>query len=218
MGLEPWRQPALIVVDMQNDFVRPGAPLEVPDARATLPQHRRLLELFRATERPVVFLRYVAGPDHPLTAWAEKLEWAGTLGPPVWACRRGHFRRYADRSRDLECIEVVDEIAPRPGEYVVDKYGYGGFHRTSLEDVLRSHRVGSLVVTGTVTQVCVEETARQGFAHGYPTTIVADAVSSRAPERHRATLDTFAGHYGWVLTTDQVLRAVAEAVEARATA
>ena len=51
----------------------------------------------------------------------------------------------------------------------------------------------------------MEDTARQAFAHGYKTTIVADAVSSRDPERHRASLDTFAAHYGWVLSTDDVL-------------
>ena len=205
MALDPFLNPALIVVDMQNDFVRQGAPLEVPDARATLPQHRRLLEVCRAGDVPIVYLRYVAGPQHHLVDWASKLAWAAELGPPTWACRRGHLRFYPELGGERDCADVVDEIYPRPGDYVIDKYAYGGFHRTNLEDVLRSHRVESVVVTGTVTQVCVEETARQAFAHGYKTTIVADAVSSRAPDRHRATLDTFAGHYGWVLPTEAVL-------------
>ena len=52
--------------------------------------------------------------------------------------------------------------------------------------------------------------------HGYKTTIVSDAVSSRSPERHRATLETFESHFGWVLTTDAVLRVLAERVDARA--
>ena len=205
MALDPWRRPALIVVDMQNDFVRAGAPLEVPEARATLHQHRQLLEVCRAVDTPIVYLRYVAGPQHHLADWAYKLAWAAELGPPTWACRRGHMRAYADVEGERDCADVVDEIYPRPGDYVVDKYGYGGFHRTSLEDVLRSHAVESVVVTGTVTQVCVEETARQAFGHGYKTTIVSDAVSSRAPDRHRATLETFAAHYGWVLPTEAVL-------------
>jgi nicotinamidase-related amidase len=205
MTLDPWQKPALIVVDMQNDFVRAGAPLEVPDARSTLPQHRRLLEVCRTVEIPIVYVRYVAGPQHHLTEWAGKLAWAAELAAPTWACRRGHLRFYADIGGERECIDVVDEIYPVPGDYVVDKYSYGAFHRTNLEDILRSHRVESVVVTGTVTQVCVEDTARQAFAHGYKTTIVADAVSSRAPERHRATLDAFAGHYGWVQRTDEVL-------------
>ena len=205
MPLDPLSKPALLVVDMQNDFVRAGAPLEVPDARETVAQHRRLLEVFRAGEAPVVFLRYVAGPQHHLADWASKLAWAAELGPPTWACRRGNRRFYADIGSERECIDVIDEIHPRPGEYVVDKYGYGAFHRTNVQDILASHGVESVIVTGTVTQVCVEDTARQAFAHGYKTTIVSDAVSSRAPDRHRATLDTFAGHFGWVMSTDAVL-------------
>jgi len=205
MGLDLWSKPALIVVDMQNDFVRAGAPLEVPDARSTLPQHRRLLEVCRATGIPIVYGRYVAGPQHHLIEWAPKLAWAAQLEAPVWACRRGHRRFYADVGGERECIDVVDEIYPRPEDHLVDKYAFGAFHRTNLEDILRSHGVESVVVTGTVTQVCVEDTARQAFAHGYKTTIVADAVSSRDPERHRASLDTFAAHYGWVLSTDDVL-------------
>jgi nicotinamidase-related amidase len=206
MTLDLWSRPALIVVDMQNDFVRVGAPLEIPDARATLPQHRRLLDACRATEVPVVYVRYVAGPQHHLVEWVSKLDWAAQLAAPVWACRRGHRRFYADVGGERECTDVVDEIYPRPEDYVVDKYTYGAFHRTSLADILASHGVDAVVVTGTVTQVCVEDTARQAFAHGYKTTIVADAVSSRAPERHRATLETFAAHYGWVLSTDDVLK------------
>ena len=80
MTLEPLHKPALIVVDMQNDFVRAGAPLEVPDARATLPHHRRLLEACRGAEIPIVYVRYVAGPQHPLVEWAAKLAWAKELG------------------------------------------------------------------------------------------------------------------------------------------
>ena len=80
MTLDPLSKPALLVVDMQNDFVRAGAPLEVPDARETVAQHRRLLEVFRAGEAPVVFLRYVAGPQNHLADWASKLAWAAELG------------------------------------------------------------------------------------------------------------------------------------------
>ena len=208
MTLDPWRHPALVVVDMQNDFVREGAPLEVPEARATLPQHRQiLLDLFPAC-RLAGGLPPLGGrsPPPPHRLGRQARVGPRTLGPPVWACRRGHLRFYRDVGRELDCADVVDEIYPRPGEYVVDKYGYGGFHKTSLDpDLLRSHQVESVIVTGTVTQVCVEETARQAFGHGYLTTVVADAVSSRAPARHRATLDTFAAHYGWVMSTEAVL-------------
>ncbi len=82
---------------------------------------------------------------------------------------------------------MIDELAPAPGELVVDKFGYGAFHGTDLDDRLRATASRSLVVTGTVTQICVEESAREAFHHGYRTTVVADAVSShraRSARRH----------------------------------
>ncbi len=68
--------------------------------------------------------------------------------------------------------------------------------------------VGSLVVTGTVTQICVEETARQAFHHRFPTTVVADAVSSFDPELHAATLRNFAMKFGWVQSSAEVIAAL----------
>jgi nicotinamidase-related amidase len=100
---------------------------------------------------------------------------------------------------------VIDELAPAPNDLVVDKYGYGAFHGTELDDLLRAKDVGSLVVTGTVTQICVEESAREAFHHGYRTTVVADAVSSYVPDLHAATLKNFALKFGWVADTDTVL-------------
>ena len=74
---------------------------------------------------------------------------------------------------------------------------------------MRQRGVRSLVVTGTVTQICVEETAREAFHHGFATTIVADAVSSFAPDLHAATLKNFAMKFGWVDTAESVLKRLA---------
>ena len=106
------------------------------------------------------------------------------------------------------CADVIDELAPAPGEPIVDKLGYGAFHGTDLDARLRALGVRSLVVTGTVTQICVEETAREAFHHGYATTIVADAVSSFAPDLHAATLRNFAMKFGWVSDADEVIAAL----------
>jgi nicotinamidase-related amidase len=210
VSLNPWVRPALLIVDMQNDFVRDGAPLEVPEARGTIPQHQELITLCRKAQFPIVYARYVVGPQTTLPEWGSKLEWALQVGPPVWACRRGHRRYYRDVDRTLECTDVIDEIYPKLGDYIIDKYAYSAFFQTNLNDILKSLGVESLLVTGTVTQVCVEESARQAFHHGYKTTIVSDAVSSRQPHRHAATLETFDGHYGWVAATNDVLRALGE--------
>jgi len=192
--------PALLVVDMQNDFVRAGAPLEVPDARATIPAQQRLLERFRTQGLPVVYTRFLSYEDDNLL-WL----WSPQCHPDSRACWPGHLRSYDDADGLLDCAAVIDELAPAPNDLVVDKYGYGAFHGTDLDDLLRAKDVGSLVVTGTVTQICVEESAREAFHHGYRTTVVADAVSSHVPDLHAATLKNFALKFGWVADTDTVL-------------
>ena len=191
---------ALIVVDMQNDFVRVGAPLEVPDARETIGAHLRLLEWFRSRNRPVVFTRFVAGP-HPTLMW----KWSPVIAPPVCCCWPGVMRSYGDVEGQRDCVAVIDELAPLEGETQVDKYGYSGFHRTGLTSLLLAHAVDTALITGTVTQICVEDTARGAFHEGFQAAVVSDAVSSYAPDLHAATLRTLAMKYGRVLTSDDAI-------------
>jgi len=188
---------------MQNDFVRVGAPLEVPESRDTIPVHRRLLEFCRGRRIPVVYTKFIAGPLRTLI-W----EWSPVLAPPVCCCWKGHRRHYADVGAELDGAAVIDELRPEPDEPIVEKYGYGAFHNTHLDDVLKARRVESVFVTGTVTHICVEETAREAFKRGYRTTLVSDAVSSYAEDLHEATLKNFAMKFGWVATARELMKAV----------
>jgi nicotinamidase-related amidase len=205
MTVDRFENPALVIVDMQNDFVREGAPMEVPDARVTIPQHQQLIAAFRKAGLPIIYTRFLAGPSRTLL-----YEWSPQLEPPTLACQRGYLRHFADVGKTLDCADVIEEIYPQPGDYIIDKYGYGAFHSTNLHDTLRSLGVDSLIMTGTVTQICVEETARGAFHHGYRTTVVSDAVSSYIPDLHAATLKNFAHKFGWVSTTHEVLQALSE--------
>lgn len=202
--LDPWSHPALLIVDMQNDFVREGAPMEVPDARATIPQHQKLIAFCRKAGIPVIYTRFLAGPS-PTLVW----NWSPKIAPPVLACRRGHKRYYADLKRTLECTEIIDELHPEDGDYIIDKYGYGAFHNTNLDNTLRSLGVESLILTGTVTQICVEETGREAFHNGYKTTLISDAVSSFMPDLHAATIKNFGMKFGWVMNTSQAIKELA---------
>lgn len=197
---ERLRDPALLVIDMQNDFVRQGAPLEVPDARQTIAPIRRLIEAFRARQRPIIFTRFF-DREEPNLMW----HWSPQCWPDVKSCWRGFERSYPDCAGPRDCSAVIDELAPEAHDIIIDKYGYGAFHDTDLDQRLKALGVASLLVTGTVTQICVEETAREAFHHGYPTTIVADAVSSYAPDLHAATLKNFAMKFGWVADTETAL-------------
>jgi nicotinamidase-related amidase len=191
---------ALIVVDMQNDFVRVGAPLEVPDARETIDVHLELLGWFRERQWPVVFTRFIAGPS-PTLMW----NWSPQIAPPVCCCWPGFQRSYGDIDGERDCVAVIDELAPLPGEAQVDKYGYNGFHRTRLTDLLVAHSIDTVLITGTVTQICVEDTARGAFHEGFQAAVVSDAVSSYAPDLHRASLQTLAMKYGRVVTSQEAL-------------
>jgi nicotinamidase-related amidase len=197
-ALDPGRA-ALLVVDMQNDFVREGAPQEVPDARATIPVIAGLQESFRRRGRPVVFTRFTAGPERTLL-WS----WSPECGPQLRSCWPGVVRTYADGT-ELPGHDVIPELAPLAAEPVVDKYGYGSFHNTMLEDVLRSRRVSQVVTVGTVTQICVEETVREGFHRGFEMVMVSDGVSSFDAQLHAATLRNIEMKFGRVERSERLL-------------
>ena len=205
-AVDPARS-AFIVVDMQNDFVRAGAPLEVPDARKTVEPIRATMDRFRRLRRPVVFTRFIAGPRETLL-W----NWSPELRPPVNCCRPGFRRRYPDATGELDCAAVVEELPVLAGDYVVDKFGYGAFFRTNLFDILMSEQVDTVAVSGTVTQICVEETAREAFHLGLKTIVLSDCVSSFDPAMHAATLRNFAMKFGRVMDS----RSLAAEIEAAA--
>ena len=197
-------QPALVIVDMQNDFVRVGAPLEVPQARETITIHQELIAFCREKGLPVIYTKFLAGPE-PTLIW----KWSPMLAPPVCCCWKGHSRRYEDAEKELDCSDIIEEIYPEPEDPIVEKFGYGAFHNTNLEDLLKARHVESLFVTGTVTQICVEETAREAFHYGFKTTLVSDAVSSYMEDLHEATLKNFAMKFGWVSKAGELIDAVA---------
>lgn len=193
---------ALLVIDLQNDFVRAGAPQEVPDARASLPVVARLVRTCRGNGVPVIFTRYTAGPMSTHHAW-----FSPECGPVTKSCWRGVLRTYGDRDEPRLGHDVVDELEPDDGELVIDKYGYGSFEGTSLEDALRAAAVSQVWLVGTVTQICVEETAREGFRRGFEVVVAHDGVSSFDPELHRATLKNLGQKFALVGTTDELAAA-----------
>src|SRR5215204_3727648 len=120
MTVDRFAHPALVVVDMQNDFLRVGAPLEVPEARATIPVHQSLLGACREMGIPVIYTKFVAGPE-PILLW----EWSPVHAPPVCSCWRGVQRYYPDVARELDCSNIIEELYPDLGEPIVEKFGYG---------------------------------------------------------------------------------------------
>ena len=146
---------ALIVVDMQNDFVKPGGALVVPDAERTIPRIADLLTFARGAGIKVAFSQDTHDPGD--------LEWG------IWG---EHAKRGTWGWR------IVDELAPRDDELVVRKVRYDAFYGTNLEHFLRLWRVDALVICGTLANICVHYTAASAGLRWFDVIIPRDAISA----------------------------------------
>ncbi len=186
---------ALIIVDMQNDFLHPDGVLGQPAKESnavTISNVRRLVEAFREASRPVVYVAIILKPDFS--------DAISSLGRN--ASVKG-FKPFVVEG--TWGAQVVDELAPRKGEHVVIKKGFNGFSNTQLDTVLRNLGVNTCVVTGIFTSICVSGTIRGGVERNYRMIIVNDATADMQRERHEAELRVLAGGYADGKTSDEVL-------------
>jgi ureidoacrylate peracid hydrolase len=200
LRLEPGRT-ALLVVDMQRGFVEPGEALQVPPAREIVPAIAGLLDGFRRKGLPVAFTEFTYSPAVPLLV--------GALHPEHQPAPPGAPRGFGLPSSS--CLEgtasarTIDALAPRPDEPVIRKRWYDGFAGTELDGALRARGVTSLVITGTMTDICVLATVVGAFNREYRITVVADGVATLWPEIQRATLDIVGRAFGRVVQSSRVL-------------
>jgi nicotinamidase-related amidase len=204
LRLEPGRT-ALLVVDMQRGFLDPGAPMEVPEARAIVPVVADLVARFRRHGLAVAFSQFVYCPAAPLLVGDLHPEHRPTVpggptgfGHPSSSCLAG------DPS-----VDVVPALAPAPGELAVRKHWYDAFAGTPLDGALRARGVRSLVITGTMTDICVLATVVGAFNREYRVTVVEDGVATLWPEIQRATLDIVRRAYGRVVPSKVVAEEIA---------
>jgi nicotinamidase-related amidase len=199
LGLRP-TSTALLVVDMQRGFVEPGEAMEVPPARDAVPRIRELVELFRTKGRPVLFTEFVYSERAPLLVGALHPEHRRAIpGAP-----RGFGRPSSSCHEDDPSVATVAALAPRPDELVVRKRWYDAFAGTPLDGALRARGVDTLVLTGTMTDICVLATVVGAFNHEYRITVVEDAVTTLWPHIQRATLDIIGRAYGRVASAKEV--------------
>ena len=168
---------------MQRGFVEAGQAMEVPPAREALPRIQELLAIFREKGLPVVFTEFTYSPAAPLLV--------GELHPEHRRAAPGAATGFGRPSSS--CLEgdpsasVVAELAPRADELVVRKHYYDGFNGTVLDGALRARGVTTLVVTGTMTDICVLATVIGAFNREYRVLVVEDASGhalARDPARH----------------------------------
>ena len=190
---------ALIVVDMQNAFCHTEGSMarlghNIGMLREAITGCRRLVEAARAMDVPVVFTRYVYRSDYRdggllVQELMPELAKANSLKAETWD------------------VEIVDELTPRPGDFVIDKNRYSAFYGTGLEPILTSLGINSLVICGVTTNMCVETTARDAMQRDYRTFIVRDATGELDPQRHEFALATLGFGFGRIVGVDNVIGA-----------
>ncbi|MEX5258114.1 cysteine hydrolase family protein [Kocuria arenosa] len=211
-GIDPGRT-AVIVVDMENDFVAEGAPMESSQAREAVPKMQQVLACARETGMTVI---YTADMHRGDGVDAGRLV---DLYPPV-ATNTGLVE-------GTDGVAIYPELTPLPGEIVVRKHRYSAFFGTDLDIILRGAGIETVVVIGTTTENCCHATARDAMFRDYFVVFVSDATGTfdypdtghgamPAAEVHEATLKILAFSTADVMTTQEfttLARASIPAVE-----
>ncbi len=192
---------AMIVVDMQNDFVAAGAPMETPAARAMVPRLAEALRLCRDAGVRVIYTAHVHRRDGCDMGLFDDLH------PPI-AARAG----LVDGTPG---VEIYPDLTPALGEHVIKKHRYSGFFGTDLDIILREWGVDTVIVSGTTTENCCQATARDAMFRNYRVLFLSDATATYDyPDRgfgpmpneevHRATLVILAASTAHVMSVNDL--------------
>ncbi len=188
---------ALVVVDMQNYFVAEGFGAEVPEARAIVPNINRMAKVLRAAGGTVVWIQ--------TTAIGALQEWGNFHTYMLTPDRKG--RRIAELDEGHEGFKVYPNLEVLPTDLRVKKIKYSAFtHGSSnLDAQLKSRGIEHLLISGTVTNVCCESTARDAMMLDYRVVMLSDGNASLSDEEHAASLNNFMVFFGDVMTTDEAI-------------
>lgn len=177
---------ALMIVDMLNYFAGTEGRVYLPSTDAIIPRIAMLLEHWRRIGGIVIFTRHChKGPDN-----------LGMLGK--------FFSDFIKCGKKES--EIISELSPLPGEKVFRKNTYDAFYNTGLDEFLRSRSLKQVLVTGVLTQMCCETTARSAFVRGYEVYIPADAQTTSSEELHIGSLMNLASGFAIITDTGTVCR------------
>lgn len=157
---------ALLIIDMLRDFVEEGAPLEVPAARAIIPNIQKRILLMRRRGAIIIYICDLHKPhDKEFTKW-----------PP-------------HALKGSKGAEIIKELEPKLGDHIIPKNRYSGFLDTGLVTRLKAHRIEKIYITGILTNICVFFTAAEASMRDYEVVIWADSVAALSKTDHRVALD-----------------------------
>ena len=196
-NLDP-RRTALVVVDMQNAFMLPGvAHTLCPTAREIVPNINRLAQALRETGGTVVWIKTTYTPE-TLKDWSTYYE----LSSPEQGAKRAQALAAGSKGHELWA-----ELDAREADLTVEKKRFSAFIQGSsnLADMLHERSIDTILITGTVTGVCCESTARDAMMCNFKTIMVTDANAAMTDEDHNASLASFYLTFGDVMPTDKVI-------------
>jgi nicotinamidase-related amidase len=186
------RRPALVVVDMIKGFTDPACPLGC-SCPSVVAANARLLEAFHQRDLPVYFTTVVYHNDDQARIFRERIEALNVLTP------------------DSDWVKVDPQLPMREGDQLIEKQWASAFHKTDLDQRLRTQGVDSLVVTGLTTSGCVRATVVDGLQYDYRVVVAREAVGDRNPDAHAANLFDMHAKYADVLDLEEVLAQLAPA-------
>src|SRR3954470_6198676 len=210
-----WSKTALVIIDMQRDFMEPGGFGETLGndvsqlARAVQPIGA-VLAAAREAGMLVIHTREGHLPDlsDAPPAKVERGKPSLRIGDP------GPMGRILIRGEAGH--DIIPALYPHPGEIVIDKPGKGAFYATGLDDMLREHGIENLLVCGVTTEICVNTTVRVANDRGYRCVVIADGCASYFPQFHDMGLNMIkaqGGILGWVAESAAVLQAISPATQ-----
>lgn len=180
-------KPALLVIDMQRDFLDPGAPIECPGGRDAIEPIRELAELARSSGVPVIYTQEAHR--------AQRVDFGLEL----------EYDEPEHCLEDGQGVDIVADLQPEPDDYVIRKRRYSGFFATDLEILLKGLGVDTLILTGVATDVCVRATAQDAQQLGYRLVVVTDCVAGTSRKAHEAALDNIGYIFGMVAPLEAVI-------------
>jgi len=163
------KKPALLIIDMQNDFVRDGASLKVSDAGRIIGKIQSVLDVFRRKRLPVFHVLRIHRSD----------------GSDVEVFRSDLFKKMPFAVEGTKGAGIITELEPREGEYIIRKTRMSAFMHTELDLVLRTLGVDTLLITGIQTPNCIRTTVFDACALNYQVILVEDAVAAKNQDIHR---------------------------------
>jgi ureidoacrylate peracid hydrolase len=206
-SIDPART-AHVIIDLQNGFMEPGAPVEVPTAREIVPNVNAISGAVRAAGGTNIFVRFTT----PVGALDD---WSSFYARFPQQARRAHQEAFAPGAHYWE---LWPELDAHPGEMRVDKTRFAAFipGTCALHEILRAHQIDTLIVTGTLTNCCCESTARDAMQLNYKVIFVSDANAALTDAEHNATLNNMCALFCDVMSTNEVVGALQRSASPRA--